>query len=102
MSRSVYSTGDAVVLKSGTFRQPGLERLCFIKAVLPEQRGTIQYRVQFGDETFERRIDADDIERTVAAPEPERAMPLQGISTRAARETQASPWIKPVAVKGRR
>ncbi|MBP1853331.1 cold-shock protein [Rhizobium halophytocola] len=101
MSSQTYVSGDAVVLKSGTFRQPGLARTCRITAVLPEQRGAVQYRVRFGDENFERRIDGDDIEAQVSE-EDAAALERSATPSEEGARDRAAPWVTPVAIKARR
>jgi hypothetical protein len=64
MSSPLYSTGDTVVLKGGLFRKAETALTCRIASVLPEAQGVVQYRVRFGDETFERRVTESDIDRT--------------------------------------
>ncbi|MGQ3213314.1 cold-shock protein [Shinella sp.] len=62
MSRNVFAIGDAVKLKTDQRRPADSERICRIVAVLPSDRGEVQYRVRVGDEPHERRVLASDIE----------------------------------------
>lgn len=62
MSRNVYAIGDAVKLKTDQRRPADGGRACRIVAVLPSDRGEVQYRVRVGDEPHERRVLASDIE----------------------------------------
>ncbi|MFN7026506.1 MAG: cold-shock protein [Pseudorhizobium sp.] len=91
MSQPVYSVGNTVVLKSGTFRKADNERTCCIALVLPESQGITQYRVRFGNEGFERRITEAEIDRP-ASPEQE------GLG-RPASPSATSSWVNPNAVR---
>jgi hypothetical protein len=62
MNRNVYAIGDAVKLKTDQHRSAESGRVCRIIAVLPSDRGEVQYRVRVGDEPHERRVLASDIE----------------------------------------
>lgn len=62
MSRAIYAVGDKVKLKPTLFRRKETGSACRIIGVLPSDHGEAQYRVRLGDEVFERRILASDID----------------------------------------
>jgi hypothetical protein len=92
-----YKVGDMIVLKSGLTRTLKDERSCKVIGVLPRDHVHVQYRVKFTGENFERRILEDDIDpsETVTAVTIEHA-------ARAASETGAQPWLKPLGVRARK
>lgn len=75
MSKPIYRADDVVILKGGMFRKSDNDRTCRIKMVLPEAYGAIQYRVQFANENFERRVNQDDIETSSLSVADEVARP---------------------------
>lgn len=61
MNRNLYAIGDAVKLKADQHRSAESGRVCRIIAVLPSDRGEVQYRIRVGDEPQERGVLASDI-----------------------------------------
>lgn len=93
MSKPAYRTDDVVVLKGGMFRKADNDRTCRIKTVLPEAYGAIQYRVQFADENFERRVNQDDIEKPAVRVADKVAQPSAASGSR---------WVNLSAIKIKR
>ena len=92
MSRNVYAIGDAVKLKTDQRRPADGERTCRIVAVLPSDRGEVQYRVRVGDEPHERRVLASDIE----APDTPRGTSPKTPSSHAG---GTEPWFKASSIR---
>lgn len=94
MSKPVYAVNDTVLLKSGVFRKAENDRTCRIASVLPDVHGSVQYRVRFGDEGFERRVFEDDIDRVDSPPSEKMERPVSSVAT--------SSWVNPQAIKIKR
>ncbi len=63
MRNAPYAIGDNVTLITGIIRPDAGAKECRIVGLLPvKENGERQYRVQLGDEKFERRIAESDIE----------------------------------------
>ena len=92
MSQTLYAVGDMVKLKPDLFRRAEGNRPCRIVGVLPSDRGEIQYRVRLGDEKFERRILASDIEEQESATT--RPAPAPRGS-----ERNKDPWFKASSIR---
>jgi len=95
MSRKTYAVGDTVMLKADLFRPADGGRNCRIVGILPADHGEAQYRVRFGNETYERRIVASDIEMTEAPNGTKRddASPARA---------KGEPWFKPSSIRIRK
>lgn len=91
MSPNVFAVDDVIVLKAGLSRTATGGRTCRVVGLLPAaDNGEPQYRVRFGDESFERRIVASDIDASATiSPEKEET------SSATARE----PWLKPASIR---
>lgn len=94
MSRKTYATGDHVLLRAGLSRKTADERTCRIVGVLPNDHGEVQYRVRLDGETFERRIVESDIDAE------ETAAPSPAPSSKVSFAGKASPWLKPLNIRG--
>lgn len=92
MSRNVYAIGDAVKLKTDQRRPADGERACRIVAVLPSDRGEVQYRVRVGDEPHERRVLASDIE----APDTPAVMRTKAPASHSG---EKEPWFKAASIR---
>jgi len=94
MSRKTYAMGDHVVLKAGLSRKTADGGRCRIVGVLPNDHGEVQYRVRLDGETFERRIVESDIDaEETAAPSPD-------TTSKVSFAGKASPWLKPLNIRG--
>ncbi|RFZ83637.1 cold-shock protein [Shinella sp. WSJ-2] len=92
MSRAIYAVGDTVKLKPNILRRAETAPICRIIGILPADHGETQYRVRLGNETFERRILASDIET------PETRIPQpSGMAPSSAGRNE--PWLKPVSIR---
>ena len=94
MSRAIYAVGDTVKLKQTILRRT--EATGQIIGILPNDHGEAQYRIRLGNETFERRILASDID-----------MPEIKASRQPAGKTPSSagrnePWFKPSSIRTRK
>jgi hypothetical protein len=95
MSRAIYAVGDTVRLKADLFRRADGGGICRIAGILPSDHGEAQYRVRLGNETFERRILASDIEASEA---------VSGRSATGSRPSLGGkePWLKPSTIRTRK
>jgi hypothetical protein len=92
MNPRKYAVDDVIVLKTSLMRAASDDRTCRIVGLLPaSDRGEQQYRVRVGDESFERRILASDID-TAAATEHE-------ATAETSKATAGSPWLKPASIR---
>ncbi|MFB9951598.1 cold-shock protein [Rhizobium puerariae] len=92
MCPHVYAVGDVVVLKAGLSRTATGDRTCRIVGNLPaSDGGEPQYRVRFGNENFERRVVASDIDTsgTSASAGKDEASP----------KGSDEPWLKPAKIR---
>ncbi|MEW9616749.1 cold-shock protein [Shinella sp. S4-D37] len=92
MSQTVYAVGDMVKLKPDLFRRAEGNRPCRIVGVLPSDHGEIQYRVHLGNEKFERRILASDIEEQESAAARPSPAPRRS-------ESNKEPWFKASSIR---
>lgn len=92
MSRKTYTIGDKITLKAGLFRLLDSDRICSIVGILPSDHGEAQFRVRLGNETYERRIVASDIEMSESAP-------LRGEKSPSAPKKTGEPWFKPSSIR---
>ena len=92
MSRKTYAIGDTVTLKSDLFRTADSGRTCRIVGLLPSDHGEAQYRIRLGNETYERRIVASDIEA------PETITPRNGNSASPSPKA-GEPWFKASSIR---
>lgn len=92
MSRAIYAVGDTVKLKPNILRRTETASVCRIIGILPADHGEAQYRVRLGNETFERRILASDIE----PPETKVSQPSGKAPSSAGRN---EPWLKPASIR---
>ena len=79
MQNRQYRIGDTILLKHGVLGPSGPSGRGRIVCGLPDSQGSVQYRVQFESENFERRILQIDID--VAASPPsllEKSSPRKG------------------------
>ncbi|UDF29043.1 UNVERIFIED_ORG: hypothetical protein LHK14_16205 [Roseateles sp. XES5] len=94
MNRAVYAVGDTIKLKPNILRRD-TESTCRIVGVLPSDHGEAQYRVRLGNETFERRILASDIDMPdVKGPQPVGKVPSS--------TGRNEPWLKPSSIRIKR
>lgn len=78
MSKARYAVGDYIFLISGPVRTGRAAGEFQIISLLPDaEEGEAQYRVQSGQESFERRIRAGEIDAERSAA-PEASADLQG------------------------
>jgi hypothetical protein len=92
MSSYSFAVGDALVLRAGLTRTAVGDRTCRVVGLLPNaDRGEQQYRVRFGNENFERRIVASDIDRLETAAT-EKTADATGIS-------ESGPWLKASSIR---
>ena len=70
MSHPLYAKGDAIALNSRLSRMPTQIPVCRIASVRPDYYGTIEYRVRFDDEAFDRCITEADIDQAASAALP--------------------------------
>jgi hypothetical protein len=68
MQNRHYRIGDIIVLKRGVLGPSGPSGRGRIICRLPETQGSVQYRVQFEAENFERRILQIDIDVAASPP----------------------------------
>lgn len=67
MRKTPYAVGDQVTLITGIIRSDEGAKECRIVGLLPHKEdGERQYRVQLGDEKFERRVTESDIENSAS------------------------------------
>lgn len=92
MSNTIYAAGDTVVVRPGIAGAQPDDRTCRIIQALPAEGGEVQYRVRFGNEVFDRRITATDIEALGEASD--------GVDTPAAVPV-GRPWLAPVRIRAR-
>ena len=92
MSRVIYAVGDTVRLKPDLFRRAEGSGICRIAGILPSDHGEVQYRVRLGNETFERRILASDID----TPEMKASQAVGEAPSHASRN---EPWLKPASIR---
>lgn len=86
-----FAAGDVVILHSGLVKTSTDLRTCTIVSVLPSaDRGERQYRVQFDNENFERRVTESDIETLKEAAVREVSVVAAGSS---------NSWLKPLRSK---
>jgi len=91
MNPTIFAIDDIIVLKAGMTRTATGDRICRIVGLLPvADSGEPQYRVRFGDENFERRIVASDIDTSATAS----AGKEETSST-----TAGEPWLKPASIR---
>ena len=91
MNRAVYAVGDTVRLKPNILRTDA-DSTCRIVGVLPSDHGEVQYRVRMGNEMFERRILASDIDMSdVKVPQPVGKAPSSA--------GRNEPWLKPSSIR---
>lgn len=95
MSRATYAVGDTVKLKPNILRRTETASICKIISVLPSDHGEAQYRVRLGNETFERRILASDIDM----PEAKVVQPAGKAPSSAGRN---EPWLKSSSIRTRK
>ncbi|MGY5805052.1 hypothetical protein [Rhizobium hainanense] len=62
MPKSVYVTGDSIILKNGVFLYGAKKGHCRIVSILPKANGLVQYRIRFSSENCERLITEADID----------------------------------------
>nr|WP_298101739.1 cold-shock protein [uncultured Shinella sp.] len=94
MRRKTYAAGDHIVLKADPSRKTADECRCRIVGVLPNDHGEVQYRVRLDGETFERRIVESDIDAE------EVATPSRDTAAKVSIAGKASPWLKPLNIRG--
>jgi hypothetical protein len=92
MSRKRFAIGDTVTLKADLFRSADSERVCRVVGVLPSDHGEAQYRVRLGNETFERRIVASDIEATDTVE-------IRSGGSVSVSSKGGEPWLKPSSIR---
>lgn len=86
-----FAAGDVVILHSGLVKTSTDLRTCTIVSVLPSaDRGERQYRVQFDNENFERRVTESDIETLKEAAVREVSVVAAG---------SGNSWLKPLRSK---
>jgi hypothetical protein len=86
-----FAAGDVVILHSGLVKTSTDLRTCTIVSVLPAaDRGERQYRVQFENENFERRVVESDIETLKKATVREGSVIAAG---------NGNSWLKPLRSK---
>ncbi|MGK9052067.1 cold-shock protein [Neorhizobium sp. CSC1952] len=91
MGPNVFALDDVIVLKASLMRKATGDRTCRIVGLLPAaDSGEQQYRVRFGNENFERRIVASDIDALATA-----SAGKEETSSTAAGE----PWLKPASIR---
>jgi hypothetical protein len=95
MSRAIYAVGDSVKLKPNILRRAETTSTCQIIGILPSDHGEAQYRVRLGNETFERRILASDID----TPETKMSQPAGKAPSSAG---DNGPWLKPSSIRTRK
>ncbi|SIQ19995.1 hypothetical protein SAMN05880582_1011084 [Rhizobium sp. RU20A] len=95
MRKTPYAVGDQVTLITGIIRSDEGAKECRIVGHLPlKEDGERQYRVQLGDEKFERRVTESDIETSATADETggeDGDEPVSGGS-----------WLKSASIRSRR
>ncbi len=92
MNRAIYAVGDTVKLKPNVLRRTETDSTCQIIGILPSDHGEAQYRVRLGNETFERRILASDIDTPeIKAPQPVGKTPSS--------TGRNEPWLKPSSIR---
>jgi hypothetical protein len=92
MSIHTFAVGDALVLRAGLTRTAVGDRTCRVVGLLPNaDRGEQQYRVRFGNENFERRIVASDIDRTETVATKQAAA--------AVGKSEGGPWLKASSIR---
>ena len=92
MSHNPYAAGDTVTLKPDLFRSADSNRTCRILSVLPADHGEAQYRVRIGNEAYERRIVASDIEMPVAPVD-------RSIDDSVPSRPAGGAWLKPSSIR---
>lgn len=92
MGRAIYAVGDTVKLKPNILRRAETNSVCQIIGILPSDHGEAQYRVELGNETFERRILASDID----TPEMKASQAVGEAPSHASRN---EPWLKPASIR---
>ena len=97
MSRAIYAVGDTVWLKPNILRRAETTTSCQIIGILPADHGEAQYRIRLGDETFERRVLASDIETPeISGPRTKGVQPGGNGPSSAGRN---EPWFKPSSIR---
>ena len=92
MGRAIYAIGDTVKLKADLFRRASSQGTGRIVGILPSDHGEVQYRIRLGEETYERRILASDIE----APDTVATRP---VSVPRSPSGGNEPWFKPSSIR---
>ncbi|OHV79002.1 cold-shock protein [Rhizobium sp. LCM 4573] len=92
MKAKLHAVDDVLVLKASLMRTANGDRTCRIVGLLPAaDSGERQYRVRFGNENFERRILASDIDTTATMILAQKEDPSSTATD--------GPWLKPGSIR---